>query len=127
MIFVLIHWRIKPTHEAETQFFEFWTEKAKISDKTHLIGEFLSAPLPAQEFPFQVDDLSTGHSQGECRHFVNIGAWHSWEAFYEQVDPYMGDDKPMLPFEAERRTRTVLTLKQWRIGTGILPEVGSCE
>ena len=127
MIFMLIHWRIKPTHEAETQFLQFWTEHVKIADKTQLVGEFLSTPLPAHEFPFLVDDWSHGQSHHPCRHFLNIGIWQSWEAFYAQVHSYLDDDQPLLPFEVERRTRTVLTPKQWRIGLSDLPAVGSCE
>jgi len=127
MIFVLIHWRIKPTHEAETQFLQFWTEHVKIADKTQLVGEFLSTPLPAHEFPFLVDDWSHGQSHHPCRHFLNIGIWQSWEAFYAQVHSYLDDAQPLLPFEVERRTRTVLTPKQWRIGLSDLPTVGSCE
>jgi hypothetical protein len=127
MVIVLIHWRIKPTPEAEAAFLEFWSTQAKVDDKTQLLGEFLSAPLPAADFPFKVDDLSSGHSEGNCKHFVNVGMWENWNAFNEQVGKYMNDSKPILPFEAERRTRTVLEPQQWRVGSTSLPSKGSCE
>ncbi|MNY89386.1 hypothetical protein D3C78_56770 [compost metagenome] len=127
MIIVLIHWRIKPTSEAEAAFFEFWKNQAKILDKTQLIGEFLSAPMPATDFPFKVDDLSESHSNGMCKHFINVGVWKSWNGFNEQVGRYMNDSNPMLEFEAERRTRTVLDPRHWRIGNSHLPIESTCE
>jgi len=127
MILVLIHWRIKADDASEDAFFNFWTEFAKIDDKTNLIGEFLSAPVPANALPFKVDDLSTGHSQTTCRHFINVGAWKDWQSFNDQVGKYMDDAKPMKDFEAERRTRTVLEPKHWRVGGAILPASGTCE
>lgn len=127
MILVLIHWRIKPDDASEAAFFEFWTRVAKIDDKTNLIGEFLSAPVPASQFPFLVDDLSAGHSQGNCRHFINVGAWKDWESFNDQVGKFMDDAKPMKEFEAERRTRTILAPKQWRVGAAALPTSGTCQ
>ena len=126
MILVLIHWRIKPDDASETAFFDFWTQIAKIDDKSNLIGEFLSTPVPAVQFPFNVDDLSTGHSQGNCRHFINVGAWKDWQSFNDQVGKYIDDAKSMKDFEAERRTRTVLEPKHWRIGSAMMPS-GTCE
>jgi hypothetical protein len=127
VIAVLIHWRIKPTPEAEKAFFDFWTKVARIDDKKALVGEFLSAPLPAKDFPFRVDDLFFGHGVLDCRHFVNIGFWKDWQSFYDQVGKNMSDDKPMLEFEADRRTRTVLEPKHWRIGEFSLPREGTCK
>lgn len=127
MIAVLIHWRIKPTPEAEKAFLDFWTRVAKIEDKSGLVGEFLSQPLPASQFPFMVDDLSPPPGDVPCRRFINIGLWKDWQSFYDQVGKNMRDDKPMLEFEAARRTRTVLEPKQWRIGKFSLPAKGTCE
>ena len=127
MIIVLIHWRIKATDGAEKEFFDFWTKMAMINDKSNLAGEFLSAPLPANKLPFRVDDLFFSHGVLDCRHFINAGFWKDWESFNEQVGKYMSDDKPMLPFEADRRTRTVLEPKHWRVGQWSLPEKGSCQ
>ena len=127
MFIVLIHWRIKPTDEAQADFCKFWIETATIPDKSALVGEFLSAPVPASAFPYKVDDLSTGHSQGRCNHFVNVGIWHDRETFQAQNGRLMNDDKPLLPFEAERRTRTVLDPLHVRIGDATLPAQGSCD
>jgi len=127
MIIVLIHWRIKATDEAEQEFLAYWTKKTMINDKTNLAGEFLSAPLPANKFPFRVDDLFLSHGVLDCRHFINVGLWKNWESFNEQVGKYMNDNKSMLPFEADRRTRTVLQPEQWRVGKWVLPVKGSCE
>ena len=127
MILVLIHWRIKPDDASEAAFFSFWTEVAKIEDKMNLIGEFLSVPVSADTFPFKVDDFSVGHSQEDCRHFINVGAWKDWQSFNDQVGKYMDDARPIEDFEAERRTRTVLEPKHWRVGRAILPASGTCE
>ena len=127
MIIVLIHWRIKPTDQAVSGFFEWWKNEAPIKDKINLAGEFLSAPIPARQFPFRVDDLTFGHGLLDCRHFVNVGIWKDWDSFYEQVGKHMNDDKPLLSFEADRRTRTILEPQQWRIGQFGLPESGTCE
>jgi hypothetical protein len=127
MIIVLIHWRIKPTDEAVAEFFEYWTTRATIDNKSDLAGEFLSAPLPAARLPFRVDDLALGPGVLDCRHFVNVGLWKNWESFYEQVGRNMNDDRPLQPFEADRRTRTVLESRQIRLGLWSGPESGTCE
>ena len=49
---VLIHWRIKPTEEAEAAFFCYWKHVATIDDKSSLAAEYLSAPMSPQEVPF---------------------------------------------------------------------------
>lgn len=127
MVVVLIHWRIKPTTEAEQAFFCFWKHWATIDDKSSLAAEYLSAPMLPQEAPFRVDDLTIGHGIPDCKHFINVGIWETLEAFYEQVGKNMNNDAPLKPFEADRRTRTVLCPKQLRIGTWPLPSEGTCE
>jgi hypothetical protein len=127
MVIVLIHWRIKPTDEAVAQFFDHWTTTATIADKTDLAGEFLSAPLPAERFPFRVDDLTLGPGGLNCRHFLNVALWKSWESFYEQVGKNMNDDRPLEPFEADRRTRIVLEPRHFRLGQWSGPESGTSE
>ena len=127
MIVVLIHWRIKPTKEAEDAFFCYWKHEATINDKSSLAAEYLSAPMSPRKVPFRIDDLTDGQGIPNCKHFINIGIWENWEAFYKQVGKYMNDDAPLKPFEADRRTRTVLCPKQSRIGTWSLPSEGTCE
>jgi len=127
LVIVLIHWRIKPTAEAEAAFFDFWTKTAKIENKEGLAGEFLSAPLPANQFPYRVDDLSIGSGDLDCKHYINVGFWKDSDSFHAEVGKYMSDDKPLKPFEADHRTRTVLEPRQWRMGDFALPEASSCE
>jgi len=127
MVIVLIHWRIKPTRDAEAAFFDHWAKKVKIDDKSSLAGEFLSAPIPAKDFPYRVDDLSFGPGLLDCWHYLNVGFWKDKESFHDQVGRHMKDDKPIEHFEADRRTRTVLEPKQWRVGSYSLPKAGTCE
>ncbi len=103
MVIVLIHWRINPTDKDQADFFKFWTEQAKVKDKSGLAGEFLSAPMPAKDLMFRVDTLC-GDSTVACCHFVNFGFWESSPTFHDQIGQYMNHDKPPMPFEAERRT-----------------------
>jgi hypothetical protein len=117
MVIVLIHWRIKPTDEAVAAFFQKWKTGLTIDDKTNLVGEFLSEPLPATGFKFQVDDLARRAGEPEHRAFVNVGLWKDWESFEQQVGRYFNDDRPLEPFEATRRTRTILETREWRIGS----------
>lgn len=126
MIIVLIHWRIKADAASEAAFLNYWTNVAKISDKSNLIGEFLSAPMPAANFPFLVDDLSVGHSQVTCKHFLNVAMWSDWDSFEQQVGKNFDDNKPMQPFEAERRSRSILDPKEWRRGEAELPKTNTC-
>lgn len=125
MVIVLIHWRIKPSEEAVNQFFDFWQNNATIKNKSGLIGEFLSKPLPADKVPFKVEDLS--HKDGELPYisFVNVGMWKDMGTFHQQIGRYFNDDKPILDFEQYRRTRTILSPEAWRIGNYNLPERGS--
>ena len=127
MVVVLIHWRIRPTEKDEAAFFDYWKNKATIKDKSSLAAEYLSAPMSPQEVPFRVDDLTFGHGILDCKHFINVGIWETWDAFYEQVGKNMDDDAPVQPFEADRRTRTVLRPRQSRIGKWTLPSQGTCE
>lgn len=126
MIIVIIHWRIKPTDEAEKQFVDYW-RSLKIKDKSKLVGEFLSAPVPKSQFKYLVDDLSVGHASVECRHFMNVGIWDDEASFQGQVGQWFNDSKAPEAFEAERRSRTILSPKEWRIGDWHLPEKGTTD
>jgi hypothetical protein len=127
MIIVLIHWHIKPTDEAVSQFLEWWKDEATIRNKANLTGEFLSAPLPANQFTFQVDELVPQEDDVAYRPFINVGIWRDWESFYQEVGHNFRDDKPSMEFEAKLRRRTILEPKEWRIGDWCLPETGTCE
>lgn len=84
-------------------------------------------PLSAKGFPFLVNDLASKPGDIPHRSFINVGYWKDWESFYQQVGHNFRDDKDPLPFEAEKRSRTILEPTEWRIGGWRLPEEGTCE
>lgn len=52
---------------------------------------------------------------------MNVGTWANRDEFEEQIGRYFNDDKPIAPFELERRVRTVLKPVCWRVGEASLP------
>lgn len=127
MIIVLIHWCIKPTDEAVSQFLEWWKNEATMRNKTNVAGEFLSSPLPANRLPFRVNDLAPQPGDVAYRPFVNVGIWKDWESFYNELGHNFRDNLPPLEFEAAARWRVVLEPEEWRIGEWHLPVEGTCE
>lgn len=123
MVIVLIRWFIKPNRVAD--FFEYWQTKAIIEDKSGLIGEFLSEPIPAHAFTYKVDDLTDPN--GEHLEFNNVGLWESVDAFEEAVAHMFNDDAPLLDFEVAKRKRTILAPRHYRIGEAELPPTGTCD
>lgn len=123
---VLIEWRIKPNQEAVSAFMEYWTKVAGIEDTAGLVGEFLSAPVPADELslPVKVDDLGAGDSNSKAWRFINVGLWKDIQTFYEQVGKHMTDKKQS--FEVKRRRRIILEPQEWRRGGWELPPA-TCE
>lgn len=126
MIIVLIHWRIKPDEATVSHFLHWWKTEAKIKNKSNLVGEFLSVPLPAGNFPFLADDLTQGLGENRYRHFINVGLWKDLESFYTEVGHNFRDNDQPMEFEAEKRKRTILGLEEWRIGAWDLPAKGTC-
>ena len=126
MIIVLIHWRIKPSKGHVSRFQEWWKLEATINNKANLVGESLSAPMPASNFKFAVDDLSRDGEEAEYRHFINVGLWKDWRSFEAEVGHNFNDNNQPMDFEAARRTRTILEPQEWRIGTSDLPSEGTC-
>ena len=118
MIIALIHWRIEPSKVDE--FLNFWRTRATIEDRTELIGEFLNRVCSKEKYPYitwsELGDPNKGYVS-----FVNVALWKSASVFYEQVAKNFNDTEPPLPFEKERRVRTVLESKCWRMGDGSLP------
>jgi hypothetical protein len=125
MIIVMIHWRIKPSEEAVHRFFDFWQNIATIKDQSGLVGEFLSEPLPAEQVPFKVNDLSSMSDELPYISFVNVGFWRDMQTFHQQVGKYFNDENPPLEFEQYHRERTILEPKEWRIGNYELPTQSS--
>lgn len=119
---VLIEWSIRPKEEAVSAFMEYWTKAAGIEDSAGLVGEFLSAPVPAADelsFPVKVDDLGASDSDPNVWRFINVGLWKDRQTFYEQVGRHMTDKKQW--FEAKRRRRIVLEPQEGRRGKWELP------
>ncbi|MCY4129681.1 MAG: hypothetical protein OXG15_10655 [Gammaproteobacteria bacterium] len=119
MIVVLVKWKVKPGHEE--QFFAHWQQELKVRDDRELIGEFLCAPNSRNYVTWRLPDPG----DPPCEIFLNVGFWNDESAFLDQIEPYFADNEELLPFEATRRVRTVLTAESWRIGTAQLPEFNS--
>lgn len=115
MAIVLIEWSIYPNQKAIDDFMVYWTAKAKF-DKGGLFGEFLSAPVPADELdlPVWVDDLGAGNPKFPTVKFVNVGIWKNRQTFYEQIGRLMKEGPQ--EFEAAPRRRIVLEPQELRRG-----------
>ena len=119
MVIVLVKWKITPGQEE--QFLAHWKQELKVRDDRDLVGEFLCTPNSREYVTWRLPD------QGDppCVIFLNVGIWKHESAFHDQIAPYFADNEKLLPFEASRRIRTVLSLETWRIGTANLPEISS--
>lgn len=121
MVIVMIKWKIRPGRRDE--FLEFWRKKAVVEDRRGLVGEFLSEVATEASFPYITWNVSScDDERQEYKVFINVGIWADDESFREQVAQYFNDDKPPMEFEAERRVRTVLTPRCWRMGDALLPK-----
>lgn len=109
MRIVIVEWRIKKGHE--TEFLDYWSNKATIADRSGLISEFLNRVENQQDFPWMVWDLSPRWTT-----FVNVGYWREGADFQHQIGRFIDNSKPPLSFEAERRRRILLAPERWRIG-----------
>jgi hypothetical protein len=118
MVIVLIKWMIKPEKEAIDAFLHHWRTEALVQDRRGLVGEFLSE---VDLEKYTTWDVRGGSSRREGKLFVNVGTWANRDEFEEQIGRYFNDDKPIAPFELERRVRTVLKPVCWRVGEASLP------
>ena len=118
MVIVLIKWKIKP--EQESTFLTYWRQDATVTDRTGLIGEFLSE---VGSEPYITWELAEPNTPAHPPHkvFVNIGIWADADTFHEQIGQYFNDKKPIEPFEAARRVRTVVHPTCRRMGSAALP------
>lgn len=126
MVIVLIHWYIKSDEASLTEFKQSWRDIFTIEDKSSLIGEYLSAPVPKEEFDYPVDDLRPEFREQTFVPFVNVGIWDNPESFYEQVGQYFPEKDELKPFEAKLRKRTILMPEEWRRGMTDLPDTSTC-
>lgn len=121
MVIVLIKWKIRS--EQIDDFLKSWKQKSIVQDRRGLIGEFLSEAATEACFPYITWNVSnSGDERQEYKVFVNVGIWADAKSFREQVAKYFNDDKPPEEFEFERRIRTVLTPRCWRMGDALLPK-----
>jgi hypothetical protein len=106
---VLVEWRIKKGREDE--FLDYWSTRATISDRSGLIGEFLSRVEDRKQFPWMVWDLDRRWTT-----FVNVGFWRDGADFQEQIGRFIDNSKPPQAFEATKRRRVFIAPERWRIG-----------
>ena len=123
MVIVLIHWKIHLGAEQRRLFLRHWKETLTIEERSHLIGEYLSEPMPESKTGFPCTTFNVPTSS-KYQSFFNVGVWDSVEAFKKLVvDPYVGTMFRTQPFEYEFRERMILTPLSWRAGNGkLLPE-----
>ena len=118
MVIVLIHWKIIP-NKVEV-FLKFWRRKAVVENRQGLIGEFLSEPHSAAEYPWITWDIMG--CEGKYRSFINVGCWSNADDFHEQIGKYfLNNVSEKNDFEYEPRVRTILKPKCWRMGDASLP------
>jgi hypothetical protein len=122
VILVIIYWKIKLGDENRAAFLKHWKETLTISERSHLIGEFLSRPLAPDETDFPCGLLGLPSSSA-YQSFFNVGIWSDLDSFKRQViDPHVGKAPKPLEFEFVFRERLVLEPVSRRIGQGKLPQ-----
>ncbi len=114
MRIVLVEWRI--IKGQENLFLDYWSRRETITDRSGLIGEFLSRGEDPGQFPWITCELSPNWTS-----FVNVGLWRDAEAFQDQIGWRLDDTRPIMPFEYERRRRTFLGPQRWRFGGTAIP------
>lgn len=121
MIIVMIKWKIKNTEEMIEAFLNHWKQEAVIQDRKGLVGEFLSEIESKDKYDFITWEFE--EPKGDIyKMFINVGIWENHKEFKKQVGKYFKYKKPLQNFEAERRVRTVLKPKCWRMGDASLPK-----
>jgi hypothetical protein len=111
---VVVEWRIKKGREQD--FLDYWSTKATVSDRTGLVGEFLSRVEDRNQFPWMVWDLDPGWTT-----FLNVGFWRNGSDFQEQIGRFIDNSKPPLDFEAQKRRRVLVAPERWRVGETPFP------
>jgi hypothetical protein len=117
-IFV-VHWKIKPTHDAEQAFLEYWNRSTPPSDV--LIGEYLSRPLSKAEAGVECQSMDRLEGSG-FKSFFNVGMWESAAAFGDFLRASRQTE--LNEFEAEPRRRMALRPIATHRGSLELPGTG---
>ena len=127
MIIVIIHWKIHLGEGARRQFLRHWKETLTVEERSHLVGEYLSAPLSDEEVQFPCAVLNIPPAP-PYQSFFNIGIWEDVASFKGQIiDPYVGSSPKTQPFEYQFRERMVLAPLSWRTGQYPLPNTDHFE
>lgn len=127
MIIVIIHWKIHPGEEARRQFLQHWQENLTIEERSHIVGEYLSEPLSADQVQFPCTVLNVP-PDAPYQSFFNVGIWKDVSSFKKQIiDPYVGSFPKTASFEYEFRERMVLAPLSWRAGEYALPDADHFE
>lgn len=120
MVIVLIKWKVRPQQRDIDAFLTFWNQEAIVQDRRGLIGEFLSEVETTESYPYITWDVGE-EKLDAYKVYVNVGMWADATSFHEQIAQYFNDEKPLKGFEVERRIRTVLLPRCWRMGDALLP------
>jgi len=123
MIIAVINYFYKPNQKAVDAGRKWWREIAKIADKGGLHGEFLSVPIPAENFDFPVDDLHSPHD--EYWRYTNFGLWEDYEWFEQEIVPKISGK--VEPFEAKPRERSIFSVREVRLGGWLSLPDPTCE
>ena len=116
MVIVIIHWKIHPHEEALRMFLDHWRDTLTIEERSHLVGEYLSRPLTAEEAQFPCVSMSAPPS-ANYKSYFNVGIWKDLESFRQQIIlPYVTSKPKTASFEYEYRERMVLSPVSWRAG-----------
>lgn len=124
MIVVEILWHIRVGKEED--FRQAWREKYVVADRTHLIGEFLSAPVsdvPDMYKSWKPEEV--GDPKEPVSVFVNVAMWTSLDAFKAEIEKYIPKPGQQQPDFVVNRYRIVLAPVDWRVGNASLPSVDS--
>jgi hypothetical protein len=121
VIIALVLWRIKKS-ERDT-FIKKWKEEFVVSDRTGLIGEFLSEPCDVEDERLKTFKLGeVGEISDQKVVLVNVGIWRPIEDFNAQVARDMKvNDAEKREFEVEVRLRVLMNPIAWRLGDAQLP------
>ncbi len=115
MVIIEILWHIKKG--TEDAFLEAWRTKFTVSDRSKLIGEFLSHPNDTVEDRFKTWRVEEfGAPPENVAVFVNVALWESFEDFKVEISKHIPQLAALKPDFEVARYRIVLDPVAWKIG-----------
>jgi hypothetical protein len=115
MVIVEILWHIKKGKEED--FLRDWRSKFVVTDRSKLIGEFLSRPNDLLEDRFKTWRVEQFDNPAEQPiPFVNVALWESFEAFLAEINKHIPPPGATKPDYEVARYRMVLEPVAWRLG-----------